>query len=205
MAGRSKKVRTRTGAGPPRHPETAAGLGRRPTRSRPREAGLHRRDRPVHEDGTAARKGATRRALPGRPAARPLEDHHLHRRAQADRDDRRHERQRVPGLCQPSAGSHPRAGRHRHHGQSACSQVGGRPQRDRGDRRELALPAALQSRLQPSRTPSPNSRRCCAPRPSEQSPPSGTPSALSSISSRRPNAQTTSRPQDMNQFKPDVL
>ncbi len=40
---------------------------------------------------------------------------------------------------------------------------------------------------------------------SGQSPPHGTPSVLSSNSFRQPNAQTTSRQQDMIRIKPDVL
>lgn len=37
-----KKVRARTGAGPPRHPEATSGLVRRPARPRSGEAGFHR-------------------------------------------------------------------------------------------------------------------------------------------------------------------
>lgn len=101
--GTFKKVRARTGAGSPRRPEAAPGLVRRPARSRSGEARVHRRDRPLHKDGSPAWKSAARRALPGRRAAWPLEDHDLHRSAAADGHDsalrlrRRYERQRIRG------------------------------------------------------------------------------------------------------------
>jgi len=56
-----------------------------------------------------------------------------------------------------------------------------------------------------SRTPSPSSRRCCAPKPREPFPRSGTPSAPSSTASHQPSAPTTSRPQDTNQIKQEML
>ena len=55
-------------------------LVRRPTRSRSREADLHRRDRGIHEDGPATRARALWRTMPGGRSAWSLEDDHLHRR-----------------------------------------------------------------------------------------------------------------------------
>ncbi len=57
----------------------------------------------------------------------------------------------------------------------------------------------------PSKRPSPNSRRFYAPRPKDPSKPCGMPSDGSSCSSCPPNAQTTSRPPDMNRIKQEIL
>lgn len=56
-----------------------------------------------------------------------------------------------------------------------------------------------------SKTLSPSSRRSCVPKPSGPFPPSGMPSDPSSIASRQPTAQTTSKPPDMNQIEQDML
>ena len=57
----------------------------------------------------------------------------------------------------------------------------------------------------PLRMPSRNSRRSCAQKPREPSPPCGTRSARCLNSSRWPNAPTTSGPPDMTQIKQDAL
>ena len=60
---RAKKDGARQRAGPPGRPEAAAGLVRRPARSRSGAPGLHRRDLGQDQDGAAPRP------LPARPAA----------------------------------------------------------------------------------------------------------------------------------------
>ena len=57
----------------------------------------------------------------------------------------------------------------------------------------------------PSKWPSPNSRRICAPWPCAPSTNSGRPSAKSAISSPQRNVQTTSKPQDMDSNERPVL
>ena len=84
-ASRSKKDGARLRAAAPRCIAPPHSLVRRPDRSRPREADLHRRDRGFDEDGAATRLGAARRAVPGGRSPRSLEDHHIHRRAAARR------------------------------------------------------------------------------------------------------------------------
>jgi transposase len=70
-----KKDRPRDGAGSSRRPEAPRGMVRGPARSRPRQAGLHRRDLGVHQHGTAPWP------LPERSApARPQGMHQLLRR-----------------------------------------------------------------------------------------------------------------------------
>ena len=86
--------------------------------------------------------------------------------------------------------------RHRHPGQSARPQ---KPSRRTGHPRQGRLapvPAALQPKTSiPSKWPSPNSRRTCAPWPCAPSTNSGRRSAKSATSSPPKNAQTTSKPQ----------
>ena len=117
-----KKDRPRRRAAARGRPSGAAGLVRRPARSRPRQTDLYRRDRRLDQDGAPARPVPARPALQGRRAARALEDHHLHRRASShghERTDgarRRDERAGVPRLHRTGARAHARPGRRRDHG-----------------------------------------------------------------------------------------
>ena len=96
--------------------------------------------------------------------------------------------------------------RHRHPGQSARPQ---KPSRRTGHPRQGRLarvPAALQPKTSiPSKWPSPNSRRTCAPWPCAPSTNSGRRSAKSATSSPHRNAQTTSKPQAMDSHERPML
>ena len=147
-----------------------------PARTRSRQTGLHRRDRRGDQDGPPAWPGSEGRAAACRHPARPLEDHHLRRRAQAHRHDRADgarrpdERRRLPGLRRAGAGAGTQARRHRHHGQpvpptraARCARRSRRPAQDCSTCRPTA-PTSTRSRR-----PSPSSRRCCARPPSAPS------------------------------------
>lgn len=83
-----KKDNARDRAGSPRHPEAAQGMVRRPARSRPRAAHLHRRDVGIDEHGTLLRPSATRRMTAGRCAARALKTTDLRRGSDPHGHDR---------------------------------------------------------------------------------------------------------------------
>ncbi|MER8880308.1 IS630 family transposase [Mesorhizobium sp. M0684] len=206
-----KKVRTCTGAGSPRHPEAATGLVRRPARSRPCEARVHRRDGIVDEDGAPAWKSATRRALPGRRAAWPLETTTFTgalrltgMTAPFVYDGAMNgnvflayvEQVLVPTLSKDDIVVMDNLPAHKAGGVRDAIEAAGASL--------LYLPPTVPTSIR-SRTPSPSSRRCCEQRPKEPSPHCGTRSVRSSTSSPQPNAQTTSKRPDMAQIKQDVL
>ena len=72
----------------------------------------------------------------------------------------------VPRLCRAGSGSHANRWRHRGHGQSEVQPQGRRsPQGNRSRRRQVALPAILQSQSEPDRARlSPSSKPSCEPR-----------------------------------------
>gem|GEM_PF-303129 len=123
-----KKVCARGRAGSPGHPDATAGVVRRSARSRPRTAGVHRRNLGIDQ------YGAPLRTLPQGPppavhrAARALEDHDLHRRLAAGRDRGAHGSRwsdqwtQLPDLCRARAGAGSASRRHRRHGQSRLAQ-----------------------------------------------------------------------------------
>ncbi|ESX65332.1 hypothetical protein X758_29705 [Mesorhizobium sp. LSHC416B00] len=129
-AGRLKKVRTRTGANRPdilkrRRAWFDGQLDLDPAKLVfIDEAGLSTRWLACAEERRAANAA-------GQACHTPLEDHDPHRRAQADRNERalrlrrRHQRGRVPRLCQAGASANPGARRRRRHGQFAGAQVRG--------------------------------------------------------------------------------
>ncbi len=111
--------------------------------------------RPEHEDVSASRTSPLWRTMPFTDPARPLEDNDVYRSAQAiwhDRADgprRCDERRRVPGLCRTGSHSNLGTGRHRHHGQSACTQGGGSASRNRRCGMPVTRPSSLQSDFNP--------------------------------------------------------
>jgi transposase len=83
-----KKDRARERTGSSRHSEASGDVVRRSTRSRPRTSRLHRRHLGFHQHGAPPWPLPAGRKAAGWCAARPLEDHHLRRRAHDGRDDR---------------------------------------------------------------------------------------------------------------------
>ena len=145
------------GAAAPGRARAAPALVRRPGRARSGTADLHRRDRRVDEDGAAAGMVAQRRTVPGLHTPWPLEDHHVDRRLAPLRPGGPDAPRRadawgcLQGLCGTGPGTRTRPRRHRRHGQPARPQGRWYPPGHRSRRRNPAVSAALQSRLQPDR------------------------------------------------------
>lgn len=163
-----KKDRTRTGAGPRRRPEAETGLVRWLARSRSGEAGLHRRDGIVDEDGPAAEQGARgERCRAGVPhghwktttftGALPLTG----MTAPFVYDGAMNgnvflasvEQVLVPTLESGDIVVMDNLPAHKHAGVHDAIEAAGASR--------LYLPATVSTSI-PSRTPSPSSRRCCA-------------------------------------------
>ena len=102
--------------------------------------------------GRAPRGERCRAAVPW-----PWENHHLHCRAALRRHRCAHgprrpdERRGLSRLCRTGTRSRVATSRHRHHGHLPAHKSPPRQTSDRGHRREPAIPAAIQPRLQSHR------------------------------------------------------
>lgn len=152
-----KRDCARQRAGAPGRAEDAAGLVCGSARPRSGAPGLHRRDLDQDPHGPQPWPLPAWRAAADRGPARPLEDHDLHRRADAARNDRalRHRRSgqqgKLRGQCRTRAGAGAAPRRHRRHGQPRKLQEVPNPSTHRGRRCPASLPAAIQPRLQSDR------------------------------------------------------
>jgi hypothetical protein len=154
---RAKKDRARHRTRPARHSEATRAVVRGSARPRPGAAGLYRRDLGLDQHGAPLRALPARRAAQGRHPAWALEDHSLRRRPHHARlhcpmgARWANQPRRLRGLCRQGAHSGTAAWRHRDHGQPLQPQRAGGARDDRSSRRRVALPPALQPRLQPHR------------------------------------------------------
>ena len=156
--------------------------------------------------------GTERPAIPGRGALWWLEDADLHCRPALSRpcgalDCRQgHEPAHLRCLCRNPAGPDPVKRRCRDHGQCGLSQKRKSRKTHPGQGSLGAVPAGLLARPQPlSKWPIQSSRHCSGSTQREALMPYAKPQVRSANSSHQPNAETTSRPQDMNWIKRDVL
>ncbi len=121
---------------------------RRAARSRPRAAGVHRRDLDGHQYDPQPRPLPTGRAAADGLSAWPSQDDDAGRWLAHDRHGRADgagwpdQRRLVRGLCRPSARARPQARRHCHHGQPVQPQARQHPRPDRGGRRPPHVPPA---------------------------------------------------------------